>query len=86
MENLIESRKRIATAEAESHAKMLELCWSFRFQLERVQSGMSPADYIYAESLKTFLLRASGVRQPAQTEPTREQRSRLGQRATGRPT
>ncbi len=62
MENMIESRKRIATAEAESHARMLELCWSFRAQLERVQSGMSPADYICAEALKTFLLRASGVR------------------------
>lgn len=62
MENMVEARKRIATAEAESHARMLELCWSFRAQLERVQSALSPTDYIYAEALKTFLLRARGVR------------------------
>ncbi|HEY5804134.1 MAG TPA: hypothetical protein VIT90_10625 [Lysobacter sp.] len=61
MERMIEVRRRTAVIEAESHDQMLALCWAFRAQLEDVQSRLSPADYRYAESLKTFLLRARGV-------------------------
>ena len=61
MESMIEVRRRTAVIEAESHRRMLELCWAFRAQLESVQSGLSPVDYSYAEALKTFLLSARGV-------------------------
>ncbi|QSX74443.1 hypothetical protein HIV01_014820 [Lysobacter arenosi] len=61
MESMIEVRRRTAVIEAESHKKMLELCWAFRAQLEDVQSRLSPADYSYVEALKTFLLRDRSV-------------------------
>lgn len=61
MDNMIEVRRRTAVIEAEGHESMLALCWAFRAQLEDVQSRLSPADYSYAEALKTFLLRARGI-------------------------
>ena len=61
METMSEIRRRTALTEADSHRKMLELCWAFRAQLEHLQPLMSLADYSYAEALKTFLLKARGV-------------------------
>ncbi|UNK48576.1 hypothetical protein MNR01_12555 [Lysobacter sp. S4-A87] len=58
---MIEVRRQTAVNQAEGHEKMVALCWAFRAQLEDMQSRLSPADYIYAEALKTFLLRARGV-------------------------
>lgn len=61
METMSEVRRRTALVEADSHRKMLELCWAFRAQLEHIQPRLSTVDYSYAEALKTFLLRARGV-------------------------
>ncbi len=61
MDTMSEDRRQTELAEAESHRKMIDLCWEFRARLEHLQPGLSLVDYTYAQALKSFLLKARGI-------------------------